>query len=557
MTLDRLREELARLGDTAPVAQVDHDTWQRAGRARRRDRLVVAGSVLAVALLAGALTWLPDRVDPPVADGAGGAVPDQVWAVPERLAERSEDDGSWVSDEVETDLAIGTGALAFEKDGLPVVVDADDGDYHLLELPGFFELQADSPSSSTGDDAPLSLSPDGRRLAYAWVRFETDSPQAAVASGVRVVELQTGTVREIPLPSNGGVAVGGFDWSPSGDWLAWVGDDVSGWTGESSGGTTPVAGLIGPVADTSQPLPVLPNNASVSYAPADDGTVAIVGDSRMLVVDGPSVERRVLHVGERFSVGATFVGGELYDVRTAGGTRGYSVHLDPTRERLDLPDQGMASQTVEPLGWIDDRHLVARVTEPSDEEGEVSASELAVIGVGDDPSYDVVGTIEADVPPISVATDLMSLEQPTVERPEPDWPWSSTRVALTIGLVLAAAMLAYATTTWWRRRAGGRRGTTGDAPGERRTSRSLLLVGGTVLGAAATVVWLLAVPGIAGDSASNDDSSAVLLTGVACIVGLGTIAMAVRRWRWLGAGLILGAVGAVVVLLMLLVTTVG
>jgi hypothetical protein len=557
MTLDRLREELARLGDTAPVAQVDHDTWQRAGRARRRDRLVVAGSVLAVALLGGALTWLPDRVDPPVAESAGGGVPDHVWAVPSRFAERQLDDGSWASGEVETDLAIGTGALAFETDGLPVVVDADDGDYHLLELPGFFELQGDSPSSSTGDDAPLSLSPDGRRLAYAWVRFGTASPQAAVASGVRVVELETGTVREIPLPSDGGVAVGGFDWSPSSDWLAWVGDDVSEWTRGSSGVTAPVAGLIGPETDASQPLPVLPNNASVSYAPADNGTVSVVGDSRMLVVDGISVERRALRVGDRFSVGASFVDGELYDVRTAGGTRGYSIHLDPTRERLDFPDRGMASQRVEPVGWIDRRHLVARVSPPNDNLGQEPASELAVIAIGDDPSYDVVGELEADVPQVSVATDLMTLEQPTVERPEPDWPWSTSRIVVTICLVVATALLGFVIVTWWRRRRAPNAGTSRHAPAGRQSSRGLLLVGGTVVGAGLTVLWQLTVGGMGGESASNDDRFAMVLAGLACIVGLGIAAMAARRTRWLGAGLVLGAVGAEVVLFMLLVLTVG
>jgi hypothetical protein len=438
-----------------------------------------------------------------------------------------------------------------------VVVDADDGDYHLLDLPGFLGINGGSPRSSTGDDAPLSLSPDGRRLAYAWVRFATDSPHAAVASGVRVVDLETGTVREIPLPGGGGAAVAGFDWSPSSDWLAWRGDKVSEWTRVSSGVTGAVAGLIGPGADASQPLPVLPNNASVSYAPADDGTVSIVGDGRMLVVDGTSVERRALQVGDRFSVGAALVDGELYDVRTAGGTRGYSVHLDPTRERLDFPAQGMASQTVDPVGWIDRRHLVARVSPPNDNLGQEPASELAVIAIGDDPSYDVVGELEADVPQVSVATDLMTLEQPTVERPEPDWPWSTSRIVVTICLMVATALLGFVIVTWGRRRRAPHAGTSRHAPAGRQASRGLLLVGGTVVGAGLTVLWQFTVGGMGGESASNDDRFAMVLAGLACIVGLGIAAMANRRTRWLGAGLVLGAVGAEVVLFMLLVLTVG
>jgi hypothetical protein len=547
MTLDRLREELARLGDTAPVARVDPDTWQRAGRARRRDRLVVAGAVLAVALLAGALTWLPDRIDPPVAAGAGDAVPDHVHLPPERMAQRSGDGESWARDDLETDLAIGTAAFGFVMEGgLPVVVDADDGDYHLLDLPDFVG------SAFSEYDAPLSLSPDGRRLAYAWVSFAPDPPQNAVSSGVRVVDLQTGTGREIPLPGDRRVLVSGFEWSPSSDWLAWRGNEMNEWTRGSSAVKAPVAGIVGPGTDTSRPLPVLPNNAYVSYAPADNGTVAIVGDSRMLVVDGTSVQRRALQVDDRFTVGATYVDGRLYDVRTADGDRGYSVHLDPSRERLDFPEGGMTGDRVEVLGWIDSRHLVARVTGPGDDEGQAPESELAMIEVGKDPSYRVVGTFDRGVPPISVATDLMTLEQPTVERPEPRWPWSSERWFVTLALAGVAVLLVLRLVFLRQRRRPGRRTHPSDDAPAGGLSRGLSLVGGTVLGAGLSVVWLFTAGQIVGDSTSNEDGSGMMLAGSACLIGVGVVALSARRTRWLGAGLILGAVGALVVLVILL-----
>jgi hypothetical protein len=78
-----------------------------------------------------------------------------------------------------------------------------------------------------------------------------------------------------------------------------------------------------------------------------------------------------------------------------------------------------------------------------------------------------------------------------------------------------------------------------------------------VVGAGLTVLWQFTVGGMGGESASNDDRFAMVLAGLACIVGLGIAAMADRRTRWLGAGLVLGAVGAEVVLFMLLVLTVG
>ena len=55
-----LRDELERLGETAPVAVVPDDTWGRAQRTRRRDRaLVLAAAAAFVAVVAGGLAWLP------------------------------------------------------------------------------------------------------------------------------------------------------------------------------------------------------------------------------------------------------------------------------------------------------------------------------------------------------------------------------------------------------------------------------------------------------------------------------------------------------------------
>ena len=133
-----LRDELHRIGDRAPVAEVAPDTWRRARRARRRDGLLVlASAAAAVALVFGVIGALPSHQAPPIATGDGGAVPSHIWAVPERMAAQDNNE-QWMRDEVESDLAIGRAAAAYVmNDGLPVVIGAFDGSYHLLDLPGF------------------------------------------------------------------------------------------------------------------------------------------------------------------------------------------------------------------------------------------------------------------------------------------------------------------------------------------------------------------------------------------------------------------------------------
>ncbi len=441
MSIDRLKQELARIGDDAPVVEVAPDTWSRAARARTRGRvLTLAAAAAAVALVAGLVAWLPQRLEVPVAAGADSAVPDHVWSAPARMAEREGDGATWASD-LETDLAVGPVAVAYVMgEGLPVLVDADDGDYHLLDLPDFVGND-EFLALMTGyvSELPLALSPDGRRLAYGFATIGPEAASEPVPSGVRVVDLTTGDVREVALPGGEGVLVDGFSWSPDGRWLAWHGRELASWTQFSVGGAAPVTGLIGPDGDTSVPLPLMDRSAQVSYAPADDGTVAVVGDSLMLLVDGASVERVPLRPEAGFSVGAAFVDGVLQDVRI-NDDRGYSVHLVSGRERLAFPNSGLDDRDVRPLGWVGERHLVAEVSLPDADRVGGRDSELAVIGVGDEPSYDVVGEVDADVPPLSVASDLMTLEQPTVARPEPDWPWSPLRWLVTTGLIGMAVL---------------------------------------------------------------------------------------------------------------------
>lgn len=451
---ERLREELARIGDTAPVADVPASTWDRARRARTRDRAVVVGAAAAVlALVVGlALIPRPDR-SVPVASGSSLGVPAQIWGVPERFTMLSPDE-SWSSDLVETDLDIGRGAAAYVTPaGLPVVIGADDGAYHLLDLPGFLG----NSLLSRGREAGLTLSPDGRHLAYAWSGPAPTSDATPMPSGVRVLDLETGDVRTIRLTGGQGVMVDTVVWSPGSSWLVWRGRVATYWTDSSSTYRSSAAGRIAPGATTSEDVP--DGRGEPAVAVADDGVVSLLTQSTLVTWDGHEVSRWRAHGNQPTTAAAVspsgdrVVFGTTYDL---DGISSVALPDGPVQHHVYLSGLYANGAQSRPLGWIDDDLLVARVS-PVDGAGERLGTDQIVITtprLSTTSTYRIVGHLDAAVPDsLSVAVDLMTLTRATVERPEPDWPWSSERLSLTIGLGVAGALALLAGLRWlWRRR---------------------------------------------------------------------------------------------------------
>jgi hypothetical protein len=402
MTTDELRRRLDVIAAAAPVAAVADDTWRRARRATLRDRVAGAAAVLALAAsVAAASTWLPDRGGVPVADSDGFGVPDRLHAVPERMSDR-ENNGSWMRDEVVDDpTLVGTGAAAWVTDaGLPVVVDADDGAYHLLDLPDF---AGNNETFARGLGSPVvALAPDGRRLAYGYAVFGPDAGTEPIPSGVRVVDLTTGELREIPVPGEEGTAVSRIEWSPDGSWLAFAGMQQGTWTRETMGTPSgdpagPLLGRVAPGATEAEVRSVVDDE--IGLVVDDQGTVSWFS-ARLRVWDDDGV--------------------------TAGADE------DPALERA--------------LGTTPDGAAVRLDGHGDGDTGGVEivrtdgvASRVVVIPTG----------IRAS---LSLATDLMSTDRPTLERPEPDWPWSEERLSITIGIVVAAAIGVLMGLRWlWRR----------------------------------------------------------------------------------------------------------
>ncbi|WP_205473175.1 hypothetical protein [Nocardioides sp. SYSU D00038] len=461
MSAEELREQLARIGDRAPVADVPPDTWARGRRSLRRARLATAGAVVAaVTVVAGLVAWLPARdAEPPVADRSSLGVPDRIELPPERMSDRSSDD-SWTREEVSDDLAVGVGAAAFVTPfGLPVVVDAADGSHHLLDLPDFAGNASLVAHGLFSDRLALELSPDGTRLAYAYAEIGPESDSAPIPSGVRVVDLGDGSVRTIPVVGGEGVVVTDVGWSPSGSWLVWRGAQLSSWTSGSMGGVErDVAGRVAPGAVASDRIRLPSGNASVTAAIDDRGTVVLSGDAavRLVFPESPPVgvtETDDVIVREpSFSVHVAWRGPVVHDVRLTDDAQEHVVASHVTSPGFDQPmeaarrpfpfPQETSGRPLAVLGWVDDEHLLVRVGQ----EGEPavgSLGELAVVGPGgpDLPgTYRVVGELDEGLPRLSVATDLVTVDHPTVERPAPDWPWSEERISLTIGLGVAGAL---------------------------------------------------------------------------------------------------------------------
>jgi hypothetical protein len=471
---DLLREELARIADRAPLLPVADDTWARARRARHRGRVVAAVAALSLVAVLGGLAALvvagPEPVlpaDPPASDG--GSVPSTLFPVPDHLQGVSSD-GRFTGPLSPT-LAVGRGSVAFVTgNGLPVVVDAADGGYHLLDLPGW--PLGDVMVSTWLDPAssqPLALSPDGRSLAYGWAEPGGRTATASVPAGLRVVDLASGDVRTVTLSGprldtpGQALQVRTLAWSPDSRWLVWSGQHLAQWNaGGMSGHGEPAAGRVAPGATTSEPLPAS-GESSLAWSIDEGGEVVRAGQGGRV---------RLLGRADGFRLDVD----EVLNVTPAAMTapdRRHVVLGDVTVRRevtfLDLREGSLMTRAlspqvypqgarVRPLGWLDGDTVVvlAQTEETADDTTGLDAPHVALMSAPWVPegqwTYRIVTRSEpgdwygAASSYHSVAVDLLAPDRPTRDLPRPDWPWSTDRKVVVgglavLGLVLAAYLL--------------------------------------------------------------------------------------------------------------------
>lgn len=438
---ESLRDLLEREAAAAPHVVVPADTWQR-GRRRRRTKagasVVAAAAVVAGALVGPGLLSGADRSVAPAGTGTGLGLPDHLHAPPERMSDQDTEFGGWVRDEVRSDLAVGPAAAAWvTPGGLPVVVDAETGEHHLLDLPDVVSADRLARSQQGSQWRPVALSPDGTRLAYGYVRAVDRGRRSS--TGIRVVDLRTGEGEwRSELVRGAGIVVTELSWSPSGTWVGWQGRETREWTASSIGGSLPVAGVVGPdvtsgVLEVSWGGAVVARDDAVAHVVAPGGITTITAcppNDRPRDLCAPSTQGwRSVGVDVAPGAGLSPDGSTL----ALSTDDGYDlVTLDLGERRPTVGAEGMPDDgpwQVSSLGWVDDGHvLVLR----DDNGGSGGVLSIVPVDAEDGASVDV-GTVDSAVGAPSIAIDLVTLARPTVDRPEPDWPWSEERWMATVG----------------------------------------------------------------------------------------------------------------------------
>jgi hypothetical protein len=446
MTDQQLRDELSRIAETAPELRVPDGLYTRGRRVHRRSVAIVTASVTAaVTLIIVGVFGFPDRQSDiePAERNVDLAVPEYVETAPEWLAEL-DGLGSYAhADALEDDLDISTGAVAYvrtngnQNGSVPVVVDATEGDYHVLDLDGFVGKQVRGKPS----DSAVALSPDGRHLAWGWA----DPPggdSAPRPGGVKVADLTTGAVRtwDVTAQQNAAVYVHNLEWSTNGRWLLWQGWQMRSWEGRTFDAETSIAGSIGleddgflfadqRTADADAQNREVGLSRELEWAISDNGTIARLGDGDVLTqAPGADLESQPLTtLTSGTYIGLSFRGAELNVIKRLGGTE--VIPLDGRTPGLMVA----VSEYSRLMGWID--------TDP-----------IFQVDVGDglvgnhqfwapDGETSLVAMDRSIAEGATIAYRLIDpgAIKATVVRPDPTWPEPSSGLGLPMfGLIITA-----------------------------------------------------------------------------------------------------------------------
>lgn len=448
MSPDSLRDLLEREAADAPHVVVPPDTWRRG---RRRRALKAGAAVAAAAAVVAGLAVGPgfpggDRSLDPAGPTSDLGLPDHLHAPPERMSDQDIETGDWTREEVRSDLAVGPAAAAWvTPGGLPVVVDAETGGHHLLDLPNVVSADLEARSFAGPDWLPLELSPDGTQLAYGYMRFVDRGRR--LSTGIRVLDLTTGEgVWRSELAGGAGIVVTELAWSRSGTWVGWQGRQTREWTGSSIGGSLPVAGVVG--LDVTSDVEGVGGGGAV--AARDDAAAYVVEPGSITTLTACPPNTRAGSgcsptTRDWDSVGVDLAPGAA--LAPDGSTLALSVYdgydlvtLDIRSREVTVGAEGMPDDRpwqVSSLGLVDDDHvLVLR----GDNEGGDSILSIVPVDAESGASVDV-GAVDSAVGTPSIAIDLVTLAQPTVDRPDPDWPWSEERWVATVGGGVLLALL--------------------------------------------------------------------------------------------------------------------
>lgn len=410
MTGEQLRDELARIAEAAPEVHVDHDVFDRGRRAHRRAQVLVVAAVVACLALVAGIGWQVSRDDrAPIAEGeARTGVPDHIYGPP---------DGATKGDLRLSSLEqVGRAAAAYfaEDYAENLVMVSPEGEYFLVRLPDRWEPMLDEVS-------PV-LSPDGTRVA--WVTATRARRALAIA------DLATGDIRPVRLMDDPGALVRSLQWSPDSRRLVWWGQAVTSLGKNRGSYGRVVAGTVGPGAITSTSLPGDGRQDWANAGMCNDGSAVRYLWPTYFASDGDGPVRY----------------GSWQKVTAAHGP------CSAPRNAVEIPNDGDSRV----LGWLastlDDATPTAVVLVPDlMEDGSFERWFLRLVGPAG--TQDVGTADSAWVDNLSIATGLMTEEQPTVPAGDDPWPestWRRIQPWLAGGIVLA--LVAACAWAWVRSR---------------------------------------------------------------------------------------------------------
>jgi hypothetical protein len=439
-----LRTTLRRVADATEPMPVADDLWQRGQRARRRAQVLAVAAVVAVLASLGGMVTLV-QTDREVRTASTDVV--EGGAIPSRI---EDPEGLTATD----DLAVGRASVAFVSSSADVVVvTAQDGRYHALDLP-------EAPLLG-----PVRLSPDGRHLAYAY-RSPFDE-ERAVEAGTVLVDLTSGEVRRVPAVSGSGlpVAVSSIGWSADSAYVAWSGLGMRVWT-DTEIRSEVRGGMVGVIAVAGGSQSTIAAAEGMAAVDADAIATLVTADSVWTFASQSSGAKEVPIVGGLPSTdigdtATTSPTGELTALTLRADT-GAALLVTEEGDVLRRPLDGELyphGAQVTPLGWATDSLLLARVDGPSG--SYVEGGHLALLTTPDRPrsqwTYRIVMRDVPDVADLSIAVDLVpDLDGTSSQQLTHDFgdtlAGQERDVSWLIGLGVAAAIAVLMGLRWlWRR----------------------------------------------------------------------------------------------------------
>lgn len=432
MTDRELRDALSRIAERAPEVDVPYALYRRGRRAALRTRiLTTAAAVACLAVILG-LSWqFAGPNEPQFAQNSPGGV----RGVPDRIYTPGPDRTDL--DLPAYDFGAGPIAVAYVSSYRDLLADEETqwqlvlitatGAYYAITLP-------DLRDPDMGGAGPV-LSPDGMRLAYPYV----DNGPA----GLAILDLTTGETLRV-LPGGERADLRSVQWSPDGRWIAWSGQRLrSSSTSATRYRSRIVAGVIG--------------DGDVALAPLGgtriwDGLGACVGGGAVQLVDARPGGRLVFSDGttvERF--------GSWADLNDSGRRCSAPTGSAPTSAAPGTStEDGLAPRV---LGWLAESiptdAPVAVVLEPNyltaAKDSWRTQSLLLVPGNAGSDAVGPIGTVGLSADGLTVATDLMAKDHPTVPAGEDPWAswwkptWTTWLVwgggTLLLGLLLGRVLL--------------------------------------------------------------------------------------------------------------------